>query len=89
MLAPNAVPTQPGFQIALFENPGTFAALLTGAALPLNLLPRCPGVRVVAGGQVELAAGDGPIMTQSDGDALQGTPTMVIDASNPIPIVVG
>ena len=35
------------------------------------------------------AAGDGPIMTQSDGDALQGTPTMVIDASNPIPIVVG
>jgi diacylglycerol kinase family enzyme len=89
MLAPNAVPTQPGFQVALFENPGTFAALLTGAALPLNLLPRCPGVRVVAGGQVEFAAGDGPIMTQSDGDALQGTPTMVIDASNPIPIVVG
>jgi diacylglycerol kinase (ATP) len=89
MLAPNAAPTQPGFQVALFENPGTFAALLSGAALPLGLLPRCPGVRVVAGSQVEFAAGDGPIMTQSDGDALKGTPLMVINASSPIPIVVG
>ena len=89
MLAPNAAPTLPGFQVALFENPGTFAALLSGAALPLGLLPRCPGVRVVAGTQVEFAAGDGPIMTQSDGDALKGTPLMVINARSPIPIVVG
>ena len=49
LLAPNAAPTQPGFQVALFETPGTFAALLSGAALPLGLLPRCPGVRVIAG----------------------------------------
>jgi YegS/Rv2252/BmrU family lipid kinase len=89
LLAPNAAPTQPGFQVALFENPGTFAALLSGAALPLGLLPRCPGVRVVAGTHVEFAAGNGAIMTQSDGDALAGTPFMVVNASNPIPIVVG
>jgi diacylglycerol kinase (ATP) len=88
MLAPNALPGEPGFQVALFEHSGTFPALLSGAALPLGLLPRCPGVRVVAGAQVEFAA-NGPILTQSDGDALPGTPQMVIDASYPIPIVVG
>jgi diacylglycerol kinase (ATP) len=89
MLAPNAAPTLPGFQVALFENPGTFAALLSGAALPLGLLPHCPGVRVVAGTQVDFCSSDGPIMTQSDGDALTGTPLMVINARSPIPIVVG
>ncbi len=89
LLAPNGMSSEPGFQVALFENPGTFAALLSGAALPLNLLPRCPGVKVVAGTQVEFAPGDGPIMTQSDGDALKETPWMVTNASSPIPIVVG
>jgi diacylglycerol kinase (ATP) len=89
MLAPNAAPNQPGFQVALFENPGTFAALLSGAALPLGLLPRCPGVRVVAGTEVQFASGNGAILTQSDGDAMAGTPQMVINASSPIPIVVG
>jgi len=89
LLAPNAAPTLPGFQVALFENPGTFAALLSGAALPLGLLPRCPGVRVIAGAQVKFCPSNGPIMTQSDGDALPGTPSMVVDAGSPIPVVVG
>ncbi len=88
LLAPNAAPNLPGFQVALFEHSGTFPALLSGAALPLGLLPRCPGVRVVAGTHVEFAA-NGPILTQSDGDALEGTPQMVINARSPIPIVVG
>lgn len=89
MLAPRAAPTRPGFQVALFENSGTLPALLSGAALPLNLLPHCPGVRVVAGSQVEFSWGNTPILTQSDGDALAGTPRMVVNAGNPIPIVVG
>jgi diacylglycerol kinase (ATP) len=89
LLAPNAASHQPGFQVALFENPGTLAALLSGAALPLGLLPRCPGVRVVAGMQVEFSTGNGAILTQSDGDAMTGTPHTVINARYPIPIVVG
>jgi diacylglycerol kinase family enzyme len=89
LLAPNAAPTEPGFQVALFEHPGTFPALLSGAALPLGLLPRCPGVRVVAGRHVDFAAGNGPIKTQSDGDALEGTPATVVDAGCPIALVVG
>jgi YegS/Rv2252/BmrU family lipid kinase len=89
LLAPNAAPTEPGFQIALFENPGTFAALLSGAALPLGLLPRCPGVRVIAGTHVKFYSSNGPIKTQSDGDALTGTPTQVTNAAAPIPVIVG
>jgi diacylglycerol kinase family enzyme len=89
LLAPKAASTAPGFQVALFENAGTFAALLSGAALPLGLLPRCPGVKVISGRHVEFAAGNGPIKTQSDGDALAGTPWQVVDALSPIPVVEG
>ncbi|HUW80983.1 MAG TPA: diacylglycerol kinase family protein [Acidocella sp.] len=89
LLAPNAASTSPGFQVALFETPGMFAALLSGAALPLGLLPRCPGVRVIAGTCIEFYAGNGLIMTQSDGDALAGTPASVVNAGSPIPLVVG
>jgi diacylglycerol kinase family enzyme len=89
LLAPNAASTQPGFQVALFENPGTFAALLSGAALPLGLLPRCPGVRVIGGRHVDFYSDNGPIKTQCDGDALAGTPRMVVDAGSPIAVVVG
>ncbi len=88
LLAPLAVPTAPGFQVALFENPGTFSALLSGAALPLGLLPRCPGVRVVAGSDIRFVS-DSAIMTQSDGDALPGTPAAVVNAGSPISLVVG
>jgi diacylglycerol kinase family enzyme len=89
MLAPNAVSTAPGFQVALFENPGTLSALLSGAALPLGLLPRCPGVRVIAGSRVEFSSANDPILAQSDGDALAGTPCTVMNARCPIPVVVG
>jgi diacylglycerol kinase family enzyme len=89
LLAPNAAPSEPGFQVALFEHSGTLPALLSGAALPLGLLPRCPGVRVVAGRHVEFAAGNGAIKTQSDGDALEGTPVRVVDAGCSIQLVVG
>jgi diacylglycerol kinase family enzyme len=89
LLAPNAVSTAPGFQVALFENPGTFAALLSGAALPLGLLPRCPGVRVIAGSHIDFSPGNGSIPAQSDGDALEGTPVCVADAGSPIALIVG
>jgi diacylglycerol kinase family enzyme len=89
LLAPNAASTAPGFQVALFENPGTLSALLSGAALPLGLLPHCPGVRVIAGTHIDFSPANGPIMTQSDGDALRGTPACVVNAASPIPLVVG
>ena len=89
LLAPNATPSAPGFQVALFEHPGTLPALLSGAALPLGLLPHCPGVRVISGSRIEFCPENGAIKTQSDGDALPGTPASVVDAPSPIRLVVG
>lgn len=89
MLAPNAHPEAPGFQVALFENPGTFPALLSGAALPLGLLPRCPGVRILPARHVEFTSGNGKIPAQADGDRLSLTPWAVTDASAPISLIVG
>ena len=89
LLAPQAHPEAPGFQVVLFEKPGTFAALLSGAALPLGLLPHCPGVRVIAGSHVEFAPPDTAILTQADGDALGFTPFGVVSAEAPISLIVG
>lgn len=89
MLAPQAQPSTPGFQVVLFEKPGTLSVLLSGAALPLGLLPRCPGVRVVGGSHVEFMTSDAPISTQADGDALPTMPRMIISAETPLSLVVG
>jgi diacylglycerol kinase (ATP) len=89
VLAPHATSTAPGFQVALFEHAGMLPALLSGAALPLGLLPRLPGIKVIAGSHIEFSDRGGVIMTQSDGDALTGMPARVDDAQCPIELVVG
>ncbi len=89
MLAPDARPEAPGFQVALFENPGTFAALLSGAALPLGLLPRCPGVHILPARHVQFESNPLKIPAQADGDKMTGTPWAVTDAAAPIPLIVG
>ncbi|MDD2705758.1 MAG: diacylglycerol kinase family protein [Acidocella sp.] len=87
-LAPRAQPQAPGFQVALFEHPGMLPALLSGAALPLGLLPHCPGVRILPASHVEFA-GPAEIMTQADGDALPGTPLAIVNSASPIALVAG
>lgn len=89
LLAPAACPEAPGFQVVLFEKPGTLPALLSGAALPLGLLPHCPGVRVISGSHVEFSSAKTSILTQADGDSLTGTPQGVISAAAPISLIVG
>lgn len=89
LLAPDAHPEAPGFQVVLFEKPGTLPALLSGAALPLGLLPRCPGVRVLSGSHVEFTPPNGAISTQADGDSLSFTPQGVVSAQAPISLIVG
>ena len=89
MLAPDAHPEVRGFQVALFEHPGTFHALLSGAALPLGLLPHCPGVRIISGRHVAFESGVNKIPAQADGDRLTGTPFAVTDAAASISLIVG
>ena len=87
LLAPDASPTRPGFTVALFERSGPLAALAYGAALPLDLLPAMPGLRLARASEVEIVAPGVP--TQADGDPAGETPVRLTDAPAPIEIVVG
>ena len=54
LLAPGRTPGARGFTVALFERSGPLAALLYGAALPLDLLPRMPGLRLLRAEEVAI-----------------------------------
>jgi diacylglycerol kinase family enzyme len=88
LLAPTACPAQPGFSVVLFDHSSIAAALLYGAALPLGLLGRAPGVRHVRARQIDFI-GNESSPVQADGDTAGWTPITVTDAPASIPVVVG
>jgi diacylglycerol kinase family enzyme len=88
LLAPEARPADPGFSVVLFGCGGSGAALMYGAALPVGLLGRAPGVRHVRARRVEVV-GNAPIPVQADGDAAGFTPLSIADAAGPIEVVTG
>ena len=88
MLAPGARPGEPGFSVALFDRSGPWSALMYGAALPLNLLPNAPGMRLLRASRVEIL-GQGDVKAQADGDPAGEVPISVRDAEGPIQVVVG
>ncbi len=85
VLAPLARPAERGFQVALFGCGGAMGAALYGAALPLGLLSRAPGLRLMRAELVEI---DQSLPAQMDGDAAGGTPLRIVDAAAPIGVVV-
>jgi diacylglycerol kinase family enzyme len=87
-LAPDADPGAPGFSVALFERYGPAAAMMYGAALPLNLLPRMPGLRIQMASAIDIL-GNGSVAAQADGDAAGATPITIRNAPTPIHVVVG
>ena len=88
LLAPDALPGEPGFSVVLFERGGPAITLLYGAALPLHRLGRAPGVRHIRATRVEFT-GNSPVPAQTDGDKAGFTPLTVTDAPGPIQVVVG
>ncbi len=92
-LAPAARSAEPGFQVALFGHAGAHAsalggplgAALYGSALPLGLLPRAPGLRLVQAREIEVA---GSLPVQTDGDPSGSAPLRIVDAPEPIRVVV-
>jgi diacylglycerol kinase family enzyme len=86
-LTSHATPGEPGFSVILFDRGGPGAAAVYGAALPLNLLEKLPGVRQIRAHRVEFH--DNPAMpAQTDGD-FAGTDVMsVIDAERAIEVIV-
>ncbi len=87
LLAPDAHPAEPGFSVVLFSHSGAAAALLYGAALPIDMLARAPGVTHLRARQVDVV-GNEAIPAQADGDAAGFTPLSVMDAAGPIEVVV-
>lgn len=86
-LAPDADATQPGFTVALFGHNGPFAAMMYGAALPMNLLPHAPGMIIRTATNVDIL-GNGSIPAQADGDPAGMTPISIRNAASPIEVVV-
>ncbi|HUN40654.1 MAG TPA: YegS/Rv2252/BmrU family lipid kinase [Acetobacteraceae bacterium] len=88
LLAPDAVPEAPGFSVSLFHHNGAGAALMYGAALPLNLLAHAPGVQHVRAQRVDVV-GNRAAPAQTDGDPAGYAPLSVTDAPEPIDVVMG
>ncbi len=86
LLAPGARPDEPGFSVALFRGPGRLSAVLGGALLPLDLLPRVPGLSLVRAGRIEI---EDRVPAQADGDAAGHAPLSISDAAAPLAIVSG
>ncbi len=87
-LAPGANHDTPGFSVALFGGTGPCAALMYGAALPLNLLPYAPGMRLIRARQVDILDDCG-MAAQADGDPAGLAPLVVRDAPASIEVVTG
>ena len=87
LLAPDAQAHEPGFTVALFRHGGPWSALLYGAALPLNLLPRTPGLKLFRAATIDIL-GNGSVKLQSDGDAAGFVPVHIRDSASAIAIVV-
>jgi diacylglycerol kinase (ATP) len=87
-LTTDAVPADPGFSVVLFDCSGPAAAILYGAALPMNLLGRAPGVRHVRAQRIDFLH-NGAIPAQTDGDMAGCAPLWVGNAPGPIHVVMG
>lgn len=81
-------PGEDGFTVVLFDHGGPGMTLLYGAALPLNLLGKAPGVRHVRARRVEFI-GNRPVPVQADGDRAGWLPIMISSAPAPIQVVIG
>src|SRR3984957_5638333 len=85
-LAADAVPGDPGFSVVLFDRSGPGAAMMYGAALPLNLLGRAPGVRHIRARRIDFLHNEA-VPAQTDGDSAGLAPLWVSDAPGPIQVV--
>jgi YegS/Rv2252/BmrU family lipid kinase len=86
-IAPDARPADPGFQVVLFRRPGALQAALAGAALPLGLIPRLPGIEIMPARRIALSAVAG-VPAQADGDAAGLLPVEITDAPAPLRILL-
>lgn len=87
ILAPRAEPHRPGFTTAIFHEGGQLQTLMYGAALPLDLLSKAPGVELREAKHVELLSPDATPV-QADGDRAGFLPLSIHDAPAPISVLM-
>ncbi len=88
LVAPDALPVEPGFSVLLFENGGAFSALRAGLLLPCGKMTHLPGLRSLRASCVEITAPEG-LPVQADGDSVETLPVSIRDAPEPVRLVVG
>lgn len=86
LLAPAAEIARPGFQVALFHGSGPMAAAAYGAALPLNLLPRMPGLTLRHASWLRIEGE--AVAVQADGDPAGRLPVEVRVADAPLRVML-
>lgn len=84
LLAPAARCDSPGFQVALLRDGGPRQAALAGMALPLDLLPRLPGLTLHHAQRVRII-GAAPL--QADGDAAGRGEVRIAETAQPLPVL--
>ena len=87
-LTSDAAPADPGFSVVLFDRGGAGAAMMYGAALPLNMIGRAPGVRHIRARRIDFMQNT-VVPAQTDGDRAGNAPLWVSDAPGPIQVVMG
>ncbi len=87
-LATDAVPGDPGFSVVLFDRSGPAPTAMYGAALPLNMLGRAPGVRHIRARRIDFLQNEA-VPAQTDGDSAGFAPLWVSDAPGSIQVVTG
>jgi diacylglycerol kinase family enzyme len=86
-IAPEARPHVAGFHLVLFHRPGAAQAALAGAALPLGLIPRLPGVEIIPARGIRMMAAVA-VPVQADGDPAGILPVDITDAPGPLRILL-
>jgi hypothetical protein len=81
-----AGPPASGFSVAIFRRRGRLPALLSGALLPFDLLPRTPGMLLMRATSVEIESG---APAQADGDPAGLASLRITDAPSPIAVISG
>ncbi len=84
---PGADPLAPGFSVLRFRHGGAAAAMLAGLSLPLHIMHRLPGTRLLRANSVVLRSAE-DIPAQADGDPAGSLPLSVEDAPHAIPFMI-
>jgi YegS/Rv2252/BmrU family lipid kinase len=86
VLAPEARPDRPEFQVCLFTKRGRLALLLYALALPLGLVPRLKSIRLLPAREVAIEGPEGDPV-QGDGDVIAHLPVTIQLAPRRLPLM--